>query len=293
VIDPGWKRRRQSRRRPAGKPGTSAASPGWKRRRQSRRRPAGKPGTSAASPGRSFGRVAVAYDLGRPSWPAEGIDRVARELELRPGATVLDLGAGTGKLTRLLVDRFARVVAVEPDEAMRALILAEAEVLAGTAEEIPLEDQSVSAVFCGESFHWFDWPPAIAEIVRVLEPLGGLVLMWNRPSGGLDSAEWPQGVSHALDRLVDPSPPERRYRSFAWRDALAGSPFEELRSAVVLNRGELDRAGLLARIESWSQVATLPDGDREAFLAEVADHLTEPSYRATLETHLYWTRLAS
>jgi SAM-dependent methyltransferase len=205
---------------------------------------------------------------------------------------VLDLGAGTGKLTRLLVERFARVVAVEPEEAMRALIPAEAEALPGTAEEIPLEDHAVSAVFCGESFHWFHWPRAIPEIVRVLEPLGGLVLMWNRPSGGLNSAEWPQGVSDALDRLVDPSPPERRYQSFAWRDALAGSPFEDLRSAVVPNGGEIERAELLARIASWSRVATLLDGEREAFLAEVAGHLTEPSYRATLETHLYWTRLA-
>ncbi len=265
--------------------------PGWKRRRQSRRRPAGKPGTSAASPGRSFGRVAAAYDLGRPSWPAEGIDRAARELELQPGATVLDLGAGTGKLTRLLVERFARVVAVEPDEAMRVLIPATAETLAGTAEEIPLEDHAVSAVFCGESFHWFHWPRAIPEIVRALEPSGGLVLMWNRPSGGLDSAEWPRGVSDALDRLGEPSPPERRYQSFAWRDALSGSPFEELRSAVLPNGGELDRAALIARIASWSQVAALPDREREAFIAEVAGHLTEPSYRATLETHVYWTRL--
>jgi SAM-dependent methyltransferase len=215
-----------------------------------------------------------------------------QELELERNATVLDLGAGTGKLTRVLLLRFARVVAVEPEEAMRALIPGGAETLAGTAEEIPLEDEAVTAVFCGESFHWFEWRRAVPEMMRVLRPRGGLVLMWNRPSGGLNSAEWPQGVSDLLDRLGDPSPPERRYQSFAWRDALAGSPFEELRSAVVLNGGQLDRARLLARIASWSQVAMLPDGEREAFLAEVAGHLTEPSYRTMLETHLYWTRLA-
>lgn len=266
--------------------------PGWKRRRQSRRRPAGKPGTPAASPGRSFGRVAAQYDFGRPSWPAAAIDLAAGELELAPDAAVLDLGAGTGKLTRLLVERFAQVVAVEPDDAMRALIPPGADAHAGRAESIPVRDAGVAAVFCGESFHWFDWPAAIAEILRVLQPGGGLVLMWNRPSGGLpNSADWPPGVSDALDRLVDPAPPERRYDSFAWRDALAGSAFGELRSEVVPNGGEIDRERLIARVASWSQVASLPDGDRDAFVAEVAGYLTEPTYAVTLETHVYWARL--
>ncbi len=103
---------------------------------------------------------------------------------------------------------------------------------------------------------------------------------------------WPPSAIDTLDRLVHPSPPDRRYQSFAWRDALAGPRFEELQFAEMLNRGELDRAELLARIASWSQVATLPDDEREAFLSEVAVHLIEPTYVATLETHLYWTRLA-
>jgi SAM-dependent methyltransferase len=243
-------------------------------------------------PARSFGRVAAAYELGRPSWPAEAVDRPARELELGADSSVLDLGAGTGKLTRLLLERFSCVVAVEPDDAMRALIPAGADTLAGVAEEIPLADGSVHAVFCGESFHWFDWPGAIEEIIRVLQPGGGLVLMWNRPSGGLHSSDWPQGVSDALDRLVDPASSERRYASFAWRDALTRSAFGELGSAVIPNGGEVSRAELIARIASWSQVASLPEGEREAFLAEVASHLTEPAYASTVETHLYWARLA-
>jgi SAM-dependent methyltransferase len=242
-------------------------------------------------PARSFGRVAAAYELGRPAWPPAVIDLVATDLELAPGATILDLGAGTGKLTRLLLERF-RVIAVEPDDAMRALIPSGAEIHAGTAEDIPLAEGSVTAVFCGESFHWFDWSRAVGEIARVLMPRGGLVLMWNRPSGGLSSAEWPQGVSDALERLRDPAPPERRYHSYAWRDAVAGPPFEELRSSVVPNSGRIDRETLIARIASWSQVATLADDEREAFLAEVTRHLTEETYPETVETHLYWTRLA-
>jgi SAM-dependent methyltransferase len=240
-----------------------------------------------------FGRVAGEYELGRPSWPAGALDLAERELQLGSEATVLDLGAGTGKLTRLLLERFGTVVAVEPDAAMRALIPAAAEALSGTAERIPMPDDSCAAVFCGESFHWFDWQLAIPEIARVLIPAGGLVLLWNRPSGGLNSAEWPPEVGETLDRLVDPIPPEHRYLSFAWRDALSESPFEELRSETVPNGGLLDRERLLARIASWSHVASLPENERRALLQEIAAHLTEPSYPATLETHVYWARLSA
>jgi SAM-dependent methyltransferase len=243
-------------------------------------------------PAHSFGRVASAYELGRPDWPAAAVDLPARHLGLPADQTVVDLGAGTGKLTRLLVERFARVIAVEPLAEMRALIPA-AEIVAGTAEEIPLPDGVAAAVFCGESFHWFDWARAIGEIVRVLAPRGGLVLLWNRPSGGLpNSTESSRAVSEALDRLVDPSPSERRYASYAWRDALVDSPFGELRSEIVPNGGQIDREVLIARITSWSQVAALPDEQRDRFVAEIAGHLTEPTYRVTLETHVYWTRLA-
>jgi SAM-dependent methyltransferase len=185
------------------------------------------------------------------------------------------------------------VLAVEPDPKMRALIPAAAEVKAGTAEEIPFPDRSVAVVFCGESFHWFDWPRAILELARVLEARGGLVLMWNRPPvGQLHSAEWPPRVGELLDGLGDPSPPERRYESYAWRDALEGSPFEPLRSAVVPNGGEIEREALLARISSWSPVAALPEAEHEAFVTELAGALTAPSYRATLQTYVHWTRLA-
>jgi SAM-dependent methyltransferase len=176
---------------------------------------------------------------------------------------------------------------------MRALLPSGAEALAGTAEHNPAPDASFAAVFCGESFHWFNWPRTIPEIARVLAPGGGLALMWNRPSGGLNSVEWPPEVGRALERLVDPIPPEHRYVSFAWRDALADSPFDELRFERFPNGGMLGRDPLLARIASWSHVAALRAGEREALLEEIAAHLTESSYPATLETHVYWTRLTA
>lgn len=119
---------------------------------------------------------AVAYERGRPSYSPEAVDRIADRLALGPGRRVLDLGAGTGKLTRALAATGAEVVAVEPDAAMRAAL---PEALDGRAEAIPLGDGSVDAVTVGQAFHWFDPEPALAEIARVLRPGGGLALVWN------------------------------------------------------------------------------------------------------------------
>ena len=121
----------------------------------------------------SFGTAASSYDAGRPSYPAEAVRWV-----LPSGAQrVLDLGAGTGKLTATLRDLGMDTVAVEPDDAMRSHVPGEA--LAGTAEEIPLPDASVDAVVAGQAFHWFDVERALPEMRRVLRPDGSIGLLWN------------------------------------------------------------------------------------------------------------------
>src|SRR5262245_17599074 len=125
----------------------------------------------------SFGRLAADYNRVRPEHPAEAIARAVANLGLDRNSDVLDLAAGTGRLTRLLTERVARVIAVEPDAAMRAVLSGTTDchaVLDGTAEAIPLEDSSVDAVFVAEAFHWFDTGPALAEIARVLRPCGGV-----------------------------------------------------------------------------------------------------------------------
>jgi ubiquinone/menaquinone biosynthesis C-methylase UbiE len=132
-------------------------------------------------PAGSLDRWLDDYERGRPGWPPEVVDIP----DLSSAATVLDLGAGTGKLTRLLVSAFGRVFAVEPAEAMRRLLVTlcpGAEALAGAGEEIPLPDASVDSVFAAEAFHWFDGERALAEIARVLRPEGALVLLWNLPA---------------------------------------------------------------------------------------------------------------
>ena len=133
---------------------------------------------ASIDPARSFDRSAEEYEATRPSYPDEALDVVPVPVE----ATVLDVGAGTGKLTRVLARRYARVIAVEPLDGMRAIlerVVPEAEARPGRAEEIPLPDASVDAVFAAQAFHWFANDAALAEIARVLRPEGVFCLVWN------------------------------------------------------------------------------------------------------------------
>ena len=126
-----------------------------------------------------FGRAAEAYECGRPGYPAAAVDFLAARFGLAPGSVVVDLGAGTGKLSQLLAATGARVVAVEPVSAMRALIPIGIEAVEGTAEAIPCGDNTADAVTCAQSFHWFQPGAALAEIHRVLRPEGGLAILAN------------------------------------------------------------------------------------------------------------------
>ena len=126
----------------------------------------------------SFGAEAAAYERGRPSYPPEAIDWL-----LPAGARdVLDLGAGTGKLTTRLVERGLNVVAVDPIAEMLEMLstaLPDTPALLGTAEEIPLPDNSVDAVLVAQAWHWVDPDRAVPEVARVLRPGGRLGLVWN------------------------------------------------------------------------------------------------------------------
>jgi SAM-dependent methyltransferase len=155
----------------------------------------------------SFGASAGRYDLARPTYPVEAV-----RFCLPPSVSrVLDLGAGTGKLTSVLLDLGCDVVAVEPDDAMRAYIDPRALVLKGSAEDVPVADASVDAVLVGQAWHWFDHVAAVASVRRVLRPDGMLGLLWNVLD---DSAGWPRVVADLIgmeDRLslvseVDDSP---------------------------------------------------------------------------------------
>ena len=239
------------------------------------------------------------YERGRPGWPREVVDVAG----LPSAATVLELGAGTGKLTRLLVSTFARVVAVEPAEAMRRLLVAscpEAEVLDGTAEAIPLADASVDAVFAAEAFHKFDGERTLADIARVLRPRGVLVLMWNLPAGPTQpSIAVAERLLHergpAADEVdydpLDLNP--TRYASGEWRRAFTALPFEEVRETQLPNPQTVDRDELVAFFASMGWIADLPDEERLPLLDEVRSLLAAHEYRRPWEPRVHWTRLAA
>src|ERR1700733_13743444 len=128
----------------------------------------------------SFGGAATLYERYRPGPPVEAVEWVLPER----GRTVVDLGAGTGALTRLLIGRADEVVAVEPDDRMRA-VLAEAgpgaRAVAGRGESTPLPDASVDAVLASSSWHWMDTVPTLLEVGRILVPGGTLAVMWSGP----------------------------------------------------------------------------------------------------------------
>jgi len=131
---------------------------------------------------RSFESVAAEYERHRPGYPEEALRWATEQLGLDPGARVLDIGAGTGKLTRRLVSLGYDVVAVEPGAPMLDELRAavpEAEAREASAESIPVRDETVDAAFAGQAYHWFDRERALPELQRVIKPGGGLVLVWN------------------------------------------------------------------------------------------------------------------
>jgi ubiquinone/menaquinone biosynthesis C-methylase UbiE len=219
----------------------------------------------------------------RPPYFPPLLDRAQEVLGLSPQAHVLDLGAGTGRLTRELVQRVASVVAVEPDDAMRSLIDA-GTVARGSAEAIPLEDRSVDAAFVGEAFHWFDTEPALAELARVLVPGGGLAIV---------STHWwetePPIPEAALDLLREP------YERFGgpvhtdW-DAFAASAFEPLREEAFAEELLVDGETLLAMYSTVSTLASLDSEERAALLAALGPLLAGP-YRLPVKHTLHWTQL--
>ncbi len=236
----------------------------------------------------SFGNVAELYERVRPEYSAEALDLISSELGLEQSATVLDLAAGTGKLTRPLAQRFERVIAVEPNDAMRSLIRG-VDALAGTAEHIPLADASVDAVFVGEAFHWFDGPAALREIARVLRPGGGLALLWKM---------WwevePPIPEEAVELLNDSF---MRYGRVAkahgdeWRAAFEGSAFEPLQEEALDEVLEVDSDLLVDMYLTGSSIALLPAGERDALGARLRE-LLSGRYRIPIRVELAWTRKA-
>jgi SAM-dependent methyltransferase len=206
----------------------------------------------------SFARVADAYERARPGYPADAVLWLAGETP----RDVVDLGAGTGKLTRSLAALGHHVVAVEPLgemlEQLRAAVPGVTAV-AGTAESMPLPDASVDVVACAQAFHWFDHGSALAEIARVLRPGGLLALVWNVRD---ERVPW---VADLSDAMVGRTGVDRGAAEPIERSGLYG-PVER---ATFEHTQVVDREALRALVLSRSYCAVLPEEERAPILGRV------------------------
>lgn len=213
----------------------------------------------------------------------------------------MDLAAGTGRLTRELVAAGAQVTAVEPLDEMRALIR-DARAVAGTAESIPLADDSADAVFVAEAFHWFDAPAALREIARVLRPGGGLAVMWN--VGQPQDAEQPWRLEvvelvkdiyfHPQGRRVPAAAGNDWREQTEWQQGAGWEAFEPLERRSFDHAQRMTAEDYVTFVSSWSFVGALEDAEREDLLGKVAAVLDRhgiSEFEQRWRTDAYLTRL--
>jgi SAM-dependent methyltransferase len=205
------------------------------------------------------------YARGRPDYPNAVAGWLRDRLGLRPGKTVVDLGAGTGKFTAYLLDTGAQVIAVEPVAEMRAKLcraFPAVDARDGTATSIPLADNSADVLVCAQAFHWFATKDALAEMHRVLRPGGRLGLIWNQRD---ESVDWVAALARILDAYEGDTP---RFARGTWRDAFPFDGFAPLQEDR-FPHGHTGPAEdvIVNRVRSTSFIAALP-ADEEARVTE-------------------------
>lgn len=217
---------------------------------------------------KSFGKVADSYARGRPEYPAEVIEWVRHETGTSPGDQVVDVGAGTGKFTKLLLDAGYAVTAVEPIEGMRARLsasLPQVRALGDAAEHLSLEDETADLVTCAQSFHWFANASSISEFARVLRPQRFLLLVWNQRDASDPVQAMLDGV---LESHQDPEVPHSPSR--AWKPVIDGSTeFVLAAEAHFQNVHELPRDAVADRLRSMSIFSNLAQAEQQSLLAEL------------------------
>ncbi len=226
---------------------------------------------------RHFGGVAAEYERSRPGYPVEAVEFMAAELGISPGCVVVDLGAGTGKFTRMLVATGATVIAVEPIAEMRAELsgaLPGVVVHDAVVSDLPLADSAADVVTAAQAFHWFSADDDLAEIARVLRPGGGLGLLWNRQDPDV-------GVWERIEPIIGPHRPDLRS---AWRAALEAAPWSgPLQERHFVHRHATTPEHLAERVASLSWIAGLAGAVRSDVVRRVAAAASELAVDGTLD----------
>lgn len=221
-----------------------------------------------------FSTQAVTYAQGRPDYPRQLTGWLADALQISAQSTVIDLGAGTGKFTRLLSSLAPTLIAVEPVAAMGAQLaklLPDVRLVDGTAESIPLATASADALVCAQAFHWFSTRAALAEIHRVLKPDGRLGLVWNVRD---ESVDWVAAITEIITPYEGDTP---RFHTGRWREAFTGEFFSdpEMICFPYSHVGSPQEV-IMDRFLSVSFIAALP----AAQIARVTEQL-----RTLIDTH--------
>ncbi|AEA68222.1 Conserved hypothetical protein [Pseudomonas brassicacearum subsp. brassicacearum NFM421] len=208
-----------------------------------------------------YSTEASTYTKGRPDYPSEICTWLRDTLDISPESTVIDLGAGTGKFTRLLDSLDIDVIAVEPVRAMRvefAKHLPDTRILAGTAESIPLEDRAADALICAQAFHWFANETTLREIHRVLKPGGRLGLIWNVRD---ESVDWVAAITKIITPYEGDAP---RFHTGNWQLPFKGHYFSEpeLTCFKQIHAGSAESV-ILDRFLSVSFIAALPPAEKK------------------------------
>lgn len=214
-----------------------------------------------------FSTQAVTYAQGRPDYPRQLTGWLADALHIDAQATVIDLGAGTGKFTRLLSTLAPTLIAVEPVEAMGAQLrklLPDVRLANGTAESIPLESASADAVVCAQAFHWFSTEAALAEIHRVLKTDGHLGLVWNVRD---ESVDWVAAITEIITPYEGDTP---RFHTGRWREAFTGEYFSAPQmTCFPYNHVGSPQEVIMDRFLSVSFIAALPAAEKATVTAQL------------------------
>jgi SAM-dependent methyltransferase len=225
-----------------------------------------------------FSTQAVTYAQGRPDYPRQLTGWLTDALHINSHSTVIDLGAGTGKFTRVLNTLAPTLIAVEPVPAMGAQLsklLPDVHLVNGTAEAIPLESAVADAVVCAQAFHWFSSEAALAEIHRVLKPDGRLGLVWNVRD---ESVDWVAAITQIITPYEGDTP---RFHTGRWREAFTGEYFcaAQMTCFAYQHVGSPQEV-IMDRFLSVSFIAALPDAQKATVTAQLRRLIdTHPALR--------------